>query len=401
MLSEEYIENLIQPMIDRQEKINIYVLQTIAKRLKQIGKLTYSDYNRLQSIIRTGTDINLINTKLADLTSMQIKDINKIIQSVGVSAYNDASSLFDSLGIEFIPYKQNKSLQRIVSSIASNTASTFLNLSGSTGFMLRDLQHPGKLIPTSISRAYQSIIDEAIQAISFGNIDYNTAIRKSVEQLTDSGVRYIQYNNTGKPYTQRMDTAVRRNILDGIRAVNQGVQNEIGKEIGADGVEITVHQFPAYDHAPVQGHQFTNEEFEKMQNAQNFEDVDGQKFVGFERAIGTLNCRHFTYAIKVGFTPPIYSKKQLAQIIENNEKGYTLPSGKHLTMYECTQQQRLMETKIRKDKEGYIVAQNLGDDMLLEKFTTKLNKDMTAYKTFSRQCGLSIKIDRLYVAGYK
>lgn len=401
MLSEEYIENLIQPMIDRQEKINIYVLQTIAKRLKQIGKLTYSDYNRLQSIIRTGTDINLINIKLADLTSMQIKDINKIIQSVGVSAYNDASSLFDSLGIEFIPYKQNKSLQRIVSSIASNTASTFLNLSSSTGFMLRDLQHPGKLIPTSISRAYQSIIDEAIQAISFGNIDYNTAIRRSVEQLTDSGVRYIQYNNTGKPYTQRMDTAVRRNILDGIRAVNQGVQNEIGKEIGADGVEITVHQFPAYDHAPVQGHQFTNEEFEKMQNAQNFEDVEGQKFVGFERAIGTLNCRHFTYAIKVGFTPPVYSKKQLAQIIENNEKGYTLPSGKHLTMYECTQQQRLMETKIRKDKEGYIVAQNLGDDMLLEKFTTKLNKDMTAYKTFSRQCGLSVKIDRLYVAGYK
>ena len=39
MLSEDAIAKLIQPLIDRQEKLNSFVINTIARRIKEIGNL--------------------------------------------------------------------------------------------------------------------------------------------------------------------------------------------------------------------------------------------------------------------------------------------------------------------------------------------------------------------------
>ena len=39
-----------------------------------------------------------------------------------------------------------------------------------------------------------------------------------------------------------------------------------GQRFGSDGVEISAHAISAPDHLPVQGRQFSNEEFCKMQN---------------------------------------------------------------------------------------------------------------------------------------
>ena len=49
MLSEDAIQNLIKPIIDRQEKINEYVIKTICDRIKEIGSLTPSDAYKLLS----------------------------------------------------------------------------------------------------------------------------------------------------------------------------------------------------------------------------------------------------------------------------------------------------------------------------------------------------------------
>ena len=39
MLSEDALNRLMQPIIDRQEAINVYVIGIIAKRVKEIGHL--------------------------------------------------------------------------------------------------------------------------------------------------------------------------------------------------------------------------------------------------------------------------------------------------------------------------------------------------------------------------
>lgn len=402
MLSENAIDNLIQPIIDRQEALNVFVIDLIAKRVKEIGYLLPSDIYKLERLLKTGSDVRKINAEIARITGLQETDIKKLIRKVALDAYLDTKPFFDYRFKSFIPFEQNTQLQRVVKAIQIQTLGTYVNLSKAQAFMIRDLANPQILIPTSISNTYQSIIDEAVQASQSAVLDYNTAMRRSMKQLVDSGIRYVKYNpESGKTYSQRLDTAVRRNVLDGVRAINQGVQDEVGKQFGADGKEITVHANPAPDHAPIQGHQFTNAEYNKLQNAEPFQDVNGNKFDVIDRAIGTLNCRHFTYSIIIGVMKPNYTTEQLKEILNKNKKGYTLKNGKHLTMYECTQKQRRMETDIRRYKELQMAYQNSGNLEEAKKARIMIIKKTNQYKAFTNACGLQLKSRNLTVSGYK
>lgn len=401
MLSENAIENLIQPIIDRQEKINLFVLRTIAKRVKEIGTLSKSDLYKLDRLVQSGADIKLINKKLSELTRLSVRDIKSLIKSVALDGYLDMRPFFDYRHKSFVPFEDNVQLQRAVKAISQATAASYLNLSNSTAFMIRDLKNPTILKPTSLSATYQTVLDEAIQAAQQGTLDYNTAMRRTMQQLIDSGIREVTYSpESGRRYTQRLDAAVRRNLLDGIRDINQRMQNEVGKQFGADGKEISVHAMSALDHEPIQGHQFTNEQYERLQNTESFEDLLGNKFAPIERAIGMWNCKHFAYSIICGHTKPNYTPEQLQKFIADNHKGYTTESGKHLTLYECTQYQRQLELKIRYAKDGQITARTSGDMDLAKQYQAKINQLSKEYKAFSESTGIDMQKGRMTVSGY-
>jgi hypothetical protein len=402
MLSENSIDKLVQPLVDRQENINNYVIGVIAKRVKEIGTMSKTDVKTLKSLLKSGSDVKQINKELAKHSNLQEKEIKSIIKTVASDTYNSLKPYYDYRHKSFIPLEKNKSLQNVVDTISTRTVGTYKNISKAQAFMIRDMKNPKVLKPTSIADTYQSVIDEAVQAVLLGNIDFNTAMRRTMKQLNESGIRQVTYQaESGRIHSQRLDTAVRRNMLEGIRAIRQGIEDEAGKQYGADGKEISVHDYPAPDHAPIQGHQFTNEEYEKLQNAEPFKDVRKVKFQSIQRAIGTLNCRHFTYSIIVGVTKPLYSTRELNTILRRNEEGYTLPNGKHLTMYECTQEQRRLETKIRQYKDGQIMAVEMGDTDLAKHFQTRISQYNKNYKSFSKACGLSIDKTRTTVSGYK
>lgn len=392
----------MQPIIDRQMQINEYVIQVIARRVKETGRLLPSDVYKLERLLKSGVDIRKINKEIARLTGLNEKEIKKLIKTVAEDAYIDAKPYYDYRQKPFIPFEKNLELQRIVKAVEKQTLETYKNLSRAQAFMIRDRKNPKKLKPTSIAKTYQSILDEAIQASQSGTIDYNTAMRRTMNQLADSGIRYVTYNTeSGRRYTQRLDTAVRRNLMDGIREINQGVQDETGKQYGADGKEITVHAMSAPDHEPIQGHQFTNEEYDKLQNNEPFEDVDGEKFDAIARPIGVWNCHHFTYSIIIGVNKPNFTKEQLKKFKEDNQKGYTDKSGKHYTKYECSQKMREMETEIRRHKERYLTLNESGDveGSKSERATiTQMNKQ---YKAFCEACGLKPQLDRARVPGYR
>lgn len=401
MLSEDMIDKLIQPIVDRQEAINVYVIKQIAAQIKRIGELSPSSLHKLERLYKTGSDVQKINAEIARLTGLQIQDIKKLMREVAMDGYLLAKPFFDYRNMPFIPFDKNVEVQRVVAAVTKQTVSTYKNLSKAQAFMLRDLTNPKKLIPTSIAQTYQTVVDEAIQSVQMGVVDYNTAMRRTLDQLSQSGLRRVTYQaESGRFHTQRMDTAVRRNLLDGVRAINQGVQDEVGKEFGADGKEITVHRFSAPDHEPIQGHQFTNAEFDKLQTEQSFQDAKGNKFMSIRRPIGVWNCRHFTYSIVLETSKPIYTDEQLEAFKAENAKGFTPKGGKHLTMYQCTQYQRQLETEIRYAKEGKIAADAAGDKTESDKYLTKVSDLMKQYKAFSNSCGLSMKLDKIRVSGY-
>lgn len=401
-MTEQQIENLIKPIIDRQDAINNYVIHKIAKRVKEIGKLLPSDVYKLERVLKSGADVKEINKEIARLTSLNVVDLKKVIQAVAQSAYIDAKPYYDYRMKAFIPFAENEPLQRVVKAIEKQTVGEYVNLSKAQAFMIRDLKNPKKLIPTPLAKAYYSVIDEAVQASQQGTVDYNTAMRRTLKQLVDSGIRNVVYEpESGRKYSQRLDTAVRRNLYDGIRAINQGVQDETGRQYGADGKEITVHAMSAPDHEPIQGHQFTNAQWENLQNAKSFEDLNGRKFEAIDRAIGTLNCRHFAYSIICGISKPNFTQKQLDKFIADNAKGYTTKDGKHFTMYECTQEQRKMETQIRRYKEQQMAFEESGDTVGADEARAKVVEWTKKYKAFSEDCGLSAKREKAAVRQYR
>lgn len=401
MLSDDALNRLIEPIINRQQRINTWLIKKIAQRIKEVGDVLPSDVQTLINMRNTGADAKKILAELARLTALQIADIQSLVRIVAKDAYKNAKPFYDFKKKTYIPYDENTILKRRVEAMARQTANSYQNIAKAQAFMVRDPKNPKNFIPTDVAKTYQRITDEAVQAVS-GGVDYRTAMHNTLKQLSENGIRHVVYNTeSGRTYAQRLDTAVRRNLQDGMRAVNQQMQNIVGEEFGADGVEISVHMNPAPDHAEMQGHQFSKAEFEKMQNAENFKDVQGREYQGFERAVGTLNCRHFAISIVIGVEGQTYTDKQLEEILKKNQEGYTFPNGKHLTMYECTQRQRMLETKIRQAKDGQIAAQSAGDTELAKEYQAKVNRYTAEYSAFSKACGLSMKLGKIQVNGYK
>lgn len=400
MLSENIIDHLVQPIVTRQENINTYVIAKIAQSVREIGEISPSDIKRMKILVQFGADIREMNAEIARLSNLQVKDIKSLIKEVAIETNLDAKHLYDYRHKSFIPYEKNTHLKNIVKIIGDRTAGTYENLSKSkaTGFLIRDLKNPTHLTFQSIDKTYKSVIDEAVQAASSGVVDYRTAMRRTLKQLSDSGIRRLSWDSG---YTQRLDTAVRRNILDGVRAINQGIEDALGEALGTDGKELSVHFNCALDHEPFQGHQFTNEEWEKLQNSEDFKDIQGRDFEGVRRVIGMWNCRHVARSIFVGITKPLYTDAELQEFINDNHAGYTLPNGKHITMYECTQMQRQMETRIRYAKDEYIAFQKSGDTQAAKIAEQKVKRYTHEYYKFSRDCGLPIHKDRASVQGYK
>lgn len=399
MLSDNAIDNLVQPIVDRQESINMYVILKMADRLKAVRELSRRDVEKLRTLAVTGADVREINKELAKQSGLQEKDIKNLIKTVGADTYSDTKPFYDYRHKSYIPFEKNEKMQRIVSGIANQTRDTYKNISNSsaTGFIVRDRDNPLRTHFYKIEDTYRRIIDEAIQASLTGLVSSDTAINWAIKQLLNSGIRRISWDSG---YTQRLDTAVRRNVLEGIRQVKQAVNDEAGKDFSADGKELSAHMNSAPDHEPFQGHIFTNAEWNKIQTCNDFEDINGQKFSGVDRIIGVWNCKHVATSIILAKHKPKYTLEQLQKFIDDNAEGYTTPDGKHMTRYQCTQKQRRMETRIRYAKEEQMAMKELGNKTGKILARQKVIQFTNDYKAFSKACGLPTKMKRCGVSGY-
>lgn len=399
MLKDNEIEALIQPYEERQQKLNMYVVNKIANRIGQIGSLSSTDVYRLQQLYKIGEDARLINQEIAKVLNVQVGSVKDTIRKAAIKTYADAKPFYDYRHKAQIPYEKNTKLQRTVSAISKQTEGTFKNLSNSkaTGFVIRDMKNPQLLKFQNVQQTYQSIVDEAVQAVQNKTLDFDTAMSRALKQLNESGLRRAYWDSG---YTRRIDSTVRMNILGGIRQINQQVQMQIAQEINADGIELSAHSFSAPDHEPIQGRIFTMKEFEKLQSEMDFEDITHTKFIAIRRPIGEWNCKHFTQAIIIAKHKPTWSLQDLEELKQQNAEGYTTKSGKHYTMYECTQIMRKYETDIRYAKEGVIMSKNANNERLKTYYDARLLRLNKEYNQFCKDCGLRKQRNRTFVPNF-
>lgn len=399
MLDERLIDLLVDRLVERIESTNTYILEQIGESIKYIGTLTPSKAQQLVQILKYGGNYDKIIERLAQITNLNVNEIYEIFEEVAKNDYRFAKQFYDYRGVKYIPYEQNTALKRQIEALASITAGQYTNISNTLAFARKV---NGRTIYTDLSRTYQDIIDRAVLSIAQGKETFDTEMRKAVKELSNSGIRTVDYAS-GR--SQRLDSAVRMNLKGALRNLHNETQAIFGKEFGSDGVEISVHINPAPDHAEVQGRQFSKEEFEKFQNDQDAIDYKGRLFPHEHdgkdrRSISEYNCYHYTFDIVLGVSEPEYTDKELQQIIDDNNKGFEI-DGKHYTMYEGTQMQRKMETELRKKKDTQIMARAVGDEELAMETQREINILTKQYKELSDISGLPTALQRARVSGYR
>ena len=393
MLNDQVIEQLTEEIVRRIERVNTFTLKKIGEVLAEIGDMPPARAYELAMILKYGGDYDKIVKELAKMTNLNEKEILDIFEKVAKKNLAFAQQFYEYRGMKYIPYEKNIALQEQVRAIAKITQDTYRNMSNSLGFVRTK---NGKKVFTPLAQAYQEAIDDGVTALIQGKDSFNSVLNKTVRELSGSGIKTIEWD-TG--YHRRLDSSVRMNLRGALRDFSMTLQQQYGEEFGADGVEISVHENPAPDHAEVQGHQFSNEEFDKFQNNQDSHDYNGRLYTAEyhghdRRSIGQLNCYHYIFNIVLGISKPQYTEKKLKEINDKNNKGFML-DGKHYTNYEGLQMQRKLETAIRRQKDRQIMAKASNDEETEQLATQKLTYLTNKYFELSQKSGLPTKVNRL------
>lgn len=411
MLNDQVIEQLTEEIIRRIERVNTFTLKKIGEVLAEIRDIPPSRAYDLAMILKYGGDYDKIVKELAKMTNLNEKEILEIFEKVAKKNLAFAQQFYEYRGIDYIPYEKNIALQEQVRAIAKITQDTYRNLSNTLGFVKTK---NGKKVFTPLAQAYQEAIDDSVTALIQGKEAFNSAMTKAVRELSASGIKTIEWESG---YHRRLDSSVRMNLRGALRDFSMTLQQQFGEEFGADGVEISVHENPAPDHAEVQGHQFSinkyddngnlieKGEFEKLQEngvAKDYKDkvidihrqLKNGDLTDDYRPIGQLNCYHYIFNVVLGVSKPLYTDSKLKEINDKNEKGFKL-DGKHYTNYQGLQLQRKLETAIRKQKDRQIMAKASKDEEEELLATQKLTYLTNKYFELCKKSGLKSKVERL------
>lgn len=305
-------------------------------------------------------------------------ELKKLFQQIAQDNIDQFKGYYDFRGMPIPNLTEVNQLSTMLEASFNQTAGTMVNLASTTGFAI---PVNGKTIYKPLQESYIELVDKAIQSTFLGEQSYQTAMRQAMRPLLESGVRTINYS-TG--YSKRLDTAVRESVLQGVRQLSLRVQEQVGKEFGADGYEISVKHICAYDHLDIQGKQYSISEYEKLNRTLN-------------RPIGQLNCGHFAFPIILGVSESRMSKEDIENVKKDNKRLYKFENRSY-TKYEGTQVQRKLETKMRKYKDMYMAYKQSGDLVEARKIKNKITGIRNEYVRFCNALGLYPQLDRASVS---
>lgn len=360
-MTQEQRDGLNDAALALTEPIIEDLLKDISRRIRKAGAITDTAEYEIYRAQALGESKRAIAQAIARQTEINAEVIDALLDYVV-----DASARFED----------DAYLQQLTEGYAevmkTRTAEQLQNLWATAP--------DGKTVP--LQDAYSRALDFAFRQTATGSLDLNTAIRRAMGPLARRGLRTIEQKN-GR--SVGIEYACRRYLMDQMGALDNAIQQQNHDRLGCDGWEISAHAACAPDHEPIQGRQYTDDEFEVL-NA------------SLQRPIGRLNCRHVADPVLIGVDKPVYSEAELAQMAADNEKGVTY-NGKHYTLYAAGQEQATIENAIRRMRRQVLVDEESGSADL-QKNQIRLRVLQSEYSRFCRATGRRTRTERLYTAGF-
>ena len=355
------------------------ILEDIVRRIKKAGKITSTadwQINRLRIIGYSSEDIEKM---IKETLKLSYPEVFELYDKVIDWEYVRNKDIYEQVNAKYIPYEENKELQQLTEGFIQQSNEDLRNITQSMGFYV-DYGN-GKLVMTPLADIYQNYLDQAIAGVVYGTFDYNTMIRKVVTQLTNSGLRYVDY---ASGWHNRVDVAARRAVMTGVSQLTGKISDINAKKLGTEHFEVAWHSGARPSHAVWQGKVWSRKELVTV--------------CGLGTGPGLLgwNCYHEYYPFVKGISERNWTDEWLE---EQNRKENTSKSfnGKEYTLYEAKQQQRKTETAMRAQREKVVLLKQGGadpDDVMLAR--AKYQGQLNEYARFCKKMGLTEERERIY-----
>ena len=352
-----------------------FLIEDIARRVSEAGQLTGTASYQVWQAQKMGLSQKELKKELQKRLKVSQAQVEQLLTQAAETGYDFDISRFPT--VDALPFAENTGLQQILDATVKLAQDDLTNVTQTIGFITPDGKCEG------LTKAYQKTCDFAFQKVVNGAQDYTSAIRDATRQLAEKGIRTIDYESG---VHTSLEAAVRRNIMGGLGLMNEQITQQNHDDLGCDGWEISAHGGCAPDHEPIQGKQYSDAAFTRLNNS-------------LVRRIGTLNCGHSAMPIIMGVNDPQYTAEELEQFRQQNEVGIDF-EGKHYTLYEATQRQRSLERSIRKTKRKILIDEATGDTEKLQWDQIRLVRTREEYHRFSKAAGLPEQFERMEKAGF-
>lgn len=345
MLTDKQINLLAQPLIETYSKVEIELLQWIAKK--------FSAYKHV------GGDLEWKLTQLAKMGGLDQEAI-QIIAQLNDLPFENVKSAIERAGIQSIDFK---TYQKAYDLGATNVNAQNISFSDVIQSVYGEVSGEMRLMHQEISnqtlRAYNQVLDQINLETVTGVYDYNTSLNRSLSKLADKGITAQTYyrrkvdpdgNEILIPVDYSIEAAVRRTIVSAITRSANAHNEKVGKELGGIHWGTSQHLGARnkgkghVNHESWQGEWLKEEEFILTTGEGQ---VDG---------LGGANCRHIKLRVFPGISvkmPPINT--------EENAK-----------LYELEQKQRYLERQVRSAKKELEMAKITEDEDFIKKSRKKV-----------------------------
>lgn len=418
MLTEEQLEIISDTLSPLYQYLEAAVIADIARRVKKT--MTYTRTAELQAIalrelgyspakirvevmkkLRADQEFQRLVEQNTLVYKQEVKELiksitqqaraagNEIVAGAGEMSWIDDMRVWEDAGGKLGTHSR---LGQIVEAFQRQTAGELKNLTRSTGFKTMSGFE-------STENLYRMELDKALIKMSSGAFSSDQCVRDMVHELSQSGIRTIDYAS-GRSY--QMDTAVRMCLRTAGNQTAAQVMNMNLKQTGVSLVQVSAHwgarnkgegicnhekwQGKVYS---VDGKPHPEEEKRIGQEIRDLEEATGYNVHTGQGAIEGLhgvNCRHQHFVFFEGVDRPVKYPPQ-PQPKEVNGRTYDY--------YAMTQKQRRMEREIRALKREKEALKALGEDT--KRVEARIRQKTAEYKQFSKECGINPKMNRLRV----
>ena len=379
-MNREYKEKLSRKIENHFSDLEMRIMEDIVRRIKQYGKITSTADWQINRLVALGNSSEDIEKMLKEALDASYPEMFELYDQVIDWEYVRNKDIYEQINAQFIPYEENEQLQQLTDALRRQTQDELENITRSLGFYL-DYGN-GKRVLTPLAQVYHGYLDNAVMDIASGAFDYNSTLRRVVTQLTNSGLRTIDYAS-GRSY--RVNVAARMAVMTGISQLTGKISEVNAEKLGTEYFEVAWHSGARPSHAEWQG---------KVWSKQQLYDVCG---LGTVTGLLGANCYHEYYP----FFPGISERNWTDEWLKAKNREENTPKkweGKEYTVYGAKQKQRQMETVMRAQREKVSLLKSGDadpDEVLLAR--CKYQAQLNEYARFSKKMGLKQERERIYL----